>query len=492
MADGKTMFFSSTGYPGMGGYDIFKTTLGDDGTWSKPENIGFPVNTVEDDVFYFPIGNGNKAYYTQRNSTNSDIYVAYLYDETEGDIMVSGIIKDNNYFVQNEIPVRVSGDTIVLNKGKIIKKKTNFIVARDSVVMQYLSRTNDPQSQVYHVPPKSGIQSQDVLSEHMSETYQPFTEKGDYSVIVKSKKDVKMVYNAPNCIFDTKDINSSNTKSKIIYNPILVKIEKGKTIKKKCMAYDNSSALNEFAKSELDLVAECIKTNPDLYVNISTEDYMTAGDELSGKRKNAAIDYLKGKGVPSEKVYVDLSSDNIAKDSVQYTIYDELTLQKAKEDKENRKKVTPPSEQWVTIHYNHYLFGFNKSKLESEKAQGLDSIIIFLKNNPETQIRIIGYADAVGRDEYNKNLSAERALQLKNYFVKQGVSANQLVSDGYGEENPIALNTKKDGSWYKESQKFNRRAEFIVEKQGSVKLKFEVLDIPSQYKDSGYQLNYLK
>jgi outer membrane protein OmpA-like peptidoglycan-associated protein len=46
----------------MGGYDIFKTTPDENGLWSKPENLGYPVNTTDDDLFYYPWKNGKVAY----------------------------------------------------------------------------------------------------------------------------------------------------------------------------------------------------------------------------------------------------------------------------------------------------------------------------------------------------------------------------------------------------------------------------------------------
>lgn len=56
--DGKTLFFSSDGHHGVGGYDIFFSNLKADGTWSQPVNLGFPINTADDNLFYQPIGDG--------------------------------------------------------------------------------------------------------------------------------------------------------------------------------------------------------------------------------------------------------------------------------------------------------------------------------------------------------------------------------------------------------------------------------------------------
>ncbi|PCH65383.1 MAG: hypothetical protein COC01_09770, partial [Bacteroidetes bacterium] len=62
--DGKNLYFSSKGHSSMGGYDIFLSTLQDDGKWSKPENIGYPINTTDDDIYYVVSANGERGYYS--------------------------------------------------------------------------------------------------------------------------------------------------------------------------------------------------------------------------------------------------------------------------------------------------------------------------------------------------------------------------------------------------------------------------------------------
>lgn len=56
--DGKTLYFSSQGHTNMGGFDIFKSDLQSNGIWSVPLNLGYPLNTPDDNFFYMPIGNG--------------------------------------------------------------------------------------------------------------------------------------------------------------------------------------------------------------------------------------------------------------------------------------------------------------------------------------------------------------------------------------------------------------------------------------------------
>lgn len=62
MPDNKRMFFSSFGHENIGGYDIFYSDRKDDGSWTKPINLGFPVNTTDDELFLCPVKDGTIAY----------------------------------------------------------------------------------------------------------------------------------------------------------------------------------------------------------------------------------------------------------------------------------------------------------------------------------------------------------------------------------------------------------------------------------------------
>ncbi len=60
--DGKTLYFSSQGHPGMGGYDLFVARLQADGTWSAPTNLGYPINTSEQEEALAVSRQGTLAY----------------------------------------------------------------------------------------------------------------------------------------------------------------------------------------------------------------------------------------------------------------------------------------------------------------------------------------------------------------------------------------------------------------------------------------------
>ncbi len=77
-SDGKTLYFASEGHTSMGGFDIFYSTLNDSNQWSVPENIGYPINTPDDDLFYIPTADGQRVYYASKRKGGfgrSDIYI---------------------------------------------------------------------------------------------------------------------------------------------------------------------------------------------------------------------------------------------------------------------------------------------------------------------------------------------------------------------------------------------------------------------------------
>lgn len=64
--DSKTLYFSATGRPGAGGYDIYYTRQQEDGSWTEPKNIGVPINTAEDEHGLIVSTDGKQAYYASK------------------------------------------------------------------------------------------------------------------------------------------------------------------------------------------------------------------------------------------------------------------------------------------------------------------------------------------------------------------------------------------------------------------------------------------
>jgi len=80
----RTLFFSSRGHFNMGGYDIFRSDLGPDGRWSTPVNIGYPLNTTDDEIFFMPLGKGDRGCYARfadEGQGRMDIFMCDIYTE---------------------------------------------------------------------------------------------------------------------------------------------------------------------------------------------------------------------------------------------------------------------------------------------------------------------------------------------------------------------------------------------------------------------------
>ncbi|HSN50688.1 MAG TPA: hypothetical protein VLR52_05605, partial [Bacteroidales bacterium] len=77
--DGKTLYFSSDGQMGLGGYDIFYSRLAENGTWSKPVNIGYPINSPEDEAGFFVSTDGQTGYFTSNKFNGTGGYDLYSF-----------------------------------------------------------------------------------------------------------------------------------------------------------------------------------------------------------------------------------------------------------------------------------------------------------------------------------------------------------------------------------------------------------------------------
>jgi len=115
----RTLFFSSRGHYNMGGYDVFRSDLDENGRWSTPVNIGYPVNTTDDDLFFTPVGKGNRAYhsrFTDDGNGRMDIFSCDIYSELNPrNFIVTGSALVNNLLDEFPQPVKITA----ANKGDI-------------------------------------------------------------------------------------------------------------------------------------------------------------------------------------------------------------------------------------------------------------------------------------------------------------------------------------------------------------------------------------
>jgi hypothetical protein len=93
--DGKTLYFSSKGHKNMGGYDIFKSVRNEEGAWSEPENMGCPVNSVEDDIYFVLSVSGRTGYYSSNKEDtygSTDLYSLSMVSENFDLAVVGGFV----------------------------------------------------------------------------------------------------------------------------------------------------------------------------------------------------------------------------------------------------------------------------------------------------------------------------------------------------------------------------------------------------------------
>ncbi|MEZ4738464.1 MAG: hypothetical protein R2818_03695 [Flavobacteriales bacterium] len=86
--NGRTLYFSSMGHNSMGGFDIFYTEMNEDGTWTDPKNLGSPLNTTDDDVFFITTADGRRGYFSSDQiggHGEKDIYFVDLPSEMEAE-----------------------------------------------------------------------------------------------------------------------------------------------------------------------------------------------------------------------------------------------------------------------------------------------------------------------------------------------------------------------------------------------------------------------
>jgi outer membrane protein OmpA-like peptidoglycan-associated protein/tetratricopeptide (TPR) repeat protein len=110
--DGTTLYFSSDGHPNMGGTDIFKSEL-KDGKWQKPVNLGYPINSVEDDSFFAIADDRKRAYFsTMREEGNAEIYTLTFVEPqlSVSDVIAPGIPADTTSIVTDK-PAVVAATT---------------------------------------------------------------------------------------------------------------------------------------------------------------------------------------------------------------------------------------------------------------------------------------------------------------------------------------------------------------------------------------------
>ena len=260
-ADGITISFSSNGHSTMGGFDIFNSMLSNDSIWSEPMNVGYPINTTDDDAFYVISPDGQNAYFSSFR---------------EG-----GLGEKDNYMAtfinKKETPLTLVRGTVVDETGKPAK----------NVIITITDNENEQVVGVYHANSKTG----------------------QFLFILTPGKNYNITYQADNHLFYSenmeipKESKYFEINKQISLPPIVV----GSKIVLNNIFFDfDKATLRPQSNVEIKNLLYIMMSNPNMKVEISGHTDSKGSDaynqKLSEERAQVVVKSLTEKGVDANRM----------------------------------------------------------------------------------------------------------------------------------------------------------------------------------------------
>ncbi len=289
--DGRTLYFSSKGHNSMGGYDVFKTVKQDDGTWSDPVNIGYPVNTPDDDVFFVVAANGRHAYMTSIRKGgvgDKDLYkVTFLGNKKE--------------------PVLGSEELLLASAGTPVQAK---VIAPKVEVQSSLALLKGVvRDDATKKPLEASIELIDNSTGEVIAEFTSDAQTGKYLVSLPSGKNYGIAVKADGYLFHSEnfDVQKDADYKEVDKTIDLKKVKVGEVIVLRNIFFDlNKFSLRDESQNELDRLTKLLNDNPKLRIEISghTDSRGSASynKELSKNRAKEVVDYLIKKGIDKNRL----------------------------------------------------------------------------------------------------------------------------------------------------------------------------------------------
>jgi len=290
--DGKTLYFSSRGHKTMGNYDIFKSTLKEDGSWSTPENIGYPINTVDDDVFFVINASGRRGYYSSFKDDGhgeKDIYmITFLGPEKPFQLN-----SEDNLLASVAKPV----------SEKVVEKQVDALTKRITILKGVVSDCKSL------APVEANLELIDIDANKTLATFTSNKTTGKYLVSLPSGKNYGLIVRKDSYLFHSENFNIPETAAyqEVEKNICLKKIEIGSVIVLKNIFYDyNKATLRDASKNELDRLTKLLKENPTIKIELSAHTDSRGGnaynEKLSQRRAQSCVDYLIKNGIATARL----------------------------------------------------------------------------------------------------------------------------------------------------------------------------------------------
>lgn len=275
--DGKTLYFSSQGHTSMGGYDVFRTRLVD-GAWTKPENLGWPVNSPDDDLFFALTADGTEGYfssYREGGFGEDDIYrVSFLPEAPTGEATAGA----------KGIAVVAPEPSSVLVRGRIMSLKFMDGMEADIELID--------------------LEDASLVARFKSD---PVT--GEYMVAVPAGRKYAMYVKADGYLLRSENVEVPNGE-RGMERELDVKLESiatGNLATMKNLFFTTASAeLQPASLAELNQLKALLEQRPSLRLEISGHTDSDGPSELnrtlSEARAKAVLDHLVSQGIAADRL----------------------------------------------------------------------------------------------------------------------------------------------------------------------------------------------
>jgi len=283
--DGKTLYFSSKGHSSMGGFDIFKSELNPNGKFSKPQNIGYPINTTDDDIYFVMTASGRHGYYASSKAGGygeKDIYVITF---ALPEIIALETTDPNIKIDDKEVPISViTAPSLILLKGIVTDAQTGKPIEATLYIID-----NEKNDTLFELTSNSTT--------------------GKYLVTLPSGKNYGIVAQAPNYLFHSENFDIvQNTSYQEFQKDIQLKaIKKGEKIILKNIFFDfDKATLRKESIAELERLYKILIDNPKIKIKIGGHTDNVGSDaynqQLSEKRAKAVVDWLIQNGIEPNRL----------------------------------------------------------------------------------------------------------------------------------------------------------------------------------------------
>ncbi len=291
--DGRTMYFSSQGHSSMGGFDIFYSEKDSLGNWGPPVNLGYPVNTPDDDVFFVAAGNARYGYYSSAREGGlgfQDIYkITFLGPEK---LMVCG--SEDNLLASSEVTVQQKVEV----SQTVQVRKVRLTILKGTIT-DYISEE----------PVEAEIEIVDNEKDEVISVMSSNSLTGKYLVSLPSGKNYGIAVKAPDYLFYSEniDIPESQDYQEVTKDIVLSKVSVGSKIILKNIFFDyDKASLRSESMPELNRLVTLLNAYPKMRIEIGghTDSHgsLQYNTKLSNDRAKSVVDFLIEKGIKADRL----------------------------------------------------------------------------------------------------------------------------------------------------------------------------------------------